>query len=198
MERPGTAKGDQSVLPGIESTIDGEHPDGVDHVLVGDVDDRSRRLQATETDATAQLVKLRFRFRRTERDRAAEEVLCVQPPQHKIGVSDRDLLAAGVVADRTGISPSALRADAQQTALVDPGDRATSRADRGEIDRRRGDREPPLDLKIRRVPNLSVAHQPNVTGGAAHIESDEVSLIRSGELSEVLPSNDAAGQPGEK
>src|SRR3954463_771238 len=77
MERPGAAEGDQSVLPRIESTIDGEHADGVDHVLVGDVDDRSRRLRATETDATAELVELRFRFRGTERDRAAEEVLRV-------------------------------------------------------------------------------------------------------------------------
>ena len=89
------------------------------------------RLQAVEPEALAQRVELRFGLRLAELDRAAEEVVRVEPPQREIGVGDGDLLAAGVVADRAGIGPGALRADAEETALVDPGDRAAARADGG-------------------------------------------------------------------
>ena len=176
MERSGAAKGDQGVLPRIEPAIDGEHADGVGHVLVGDVDDRLRRLHAVETDAVAELVELRFRLRHAERDGAAEEVVRVEPPQREIGIGDGDLLATGVVADRAGIGAGALRADAEEPALVDPGDRAAARADGGEIDRRRGDGQTPLDLEIGRVRDLAVAHQPDVAGGASHVERDEIPL----------------------
>ena len=54
----------------------------------------------------------------------------------------------------------------------------------------------PLDLEVGRVRNLAIAHQPDVAGGAAHVEGDET-LIRTGELSEILAGNDAAaGRPG--
>src|SRR5215204_4134047 len=200
MERPSAAEGDQDVLPGIEPAIDREHANGVDHVLVGDIDDRPGRLKPAKTNATAELVELRLRFRQAERDRAAEEVLRVQPPQNQIGIGDGDLLTTAVIADRTGIGPGAPRTYTQQTAHVDPGDRAASSADGCEIDRRRGDGEAPLDLEVGRVRNFAVAHQTDVAGGTPHVEGNEIPLSGACKckLPEVLASDDAASQPGEE
>ena len=62
VERSGAAEGDQGVLPGIETAIDGEHADGVGHVLVGDVDDRLRRLQAAQPEALPSSSSFRSAF----------------------------------------------------------------------------------------------------------------------------------------
>ena len=80
MEWTGATKGDEGVLPGIESAIDGKHPNGIRHVLVSDVDDCLCGLQTPETNPAAELVELGFRLRHAEWDRAAEEVLRVQAP----------------------------------------------------------------------------------------------------------------------
>ena len=72
MERP-AAEGDQGVLAGIEPAIDGEHADGIDHVLVGDVDDRLRRFHPVQPEALSQLIDPLFRLRFAEPDGATRK-----------------------------------------------------------------------------------------------------------------------------
>ena len=113
--------------------------------------------------------------------------------QHEVRVGDRDLFAALVVANRPGVRPGALRADAQEAALVDPGDAAAAGADRGEVDERRGNRQPPLDLVVGVVGDLPVPHDADVTARAAHVERDEVFV--PGQLAEEAATDHAAAQP---
>ena len=69
VKRPSAAEGDERIFPGIETAIDGEDPDGVGHVLVGDVDDRLRDLHAPHAEAIAQLVELRLGLRHVQLNR---------------------------------------------------------------------------------------------------------------------------------
>ena len=131
-----------------------------------------------------------------ELDRAAEEVVRVEPAQRQIGVGDGHLLAAGVVADA---GPDRRRRSAgrrEQAALVDPGDRAAAGADGGRR-RRRGRPAGRTRSRSWSSRRLAVADQADVAGGAAHVEGDCL-LGRPRARAEVLPGDDPAGQTGEQ
>ena len=57
MEWPGAAEGDQRQLAGIHAALDGQHPNGVRHVLVGEGDDREGGLLRGHAEARRQLLQ---------------------------------------------------------------------------------------------------------------------------------------------
>ena len=65
-----------------------------------------------------------------ERHAPAVEIVRIEIAEHDAGVGHRRLVAAAAVAGRPRHGAGALRADAQQAAGVDPGDRAAAGADR--------------------------------------------------------------------
>jgi hypothetical protein len=71
----------------------------------------------------------------TERNLSAGEVVRIEVPENDVGVRDGRTVAAGPVAGRTRRGAGRQRAHAQQPALVDPGDRAGSSPDLGDVDR---------------------------------------------------------------
>ena len=120
--------------------------------------------------ALATLLDGRVRRRRVELHRAAEEEIGVDAAEHDIGVGRSRRGAAAAVAGRARHRAGALRADAQQSALVDPGDRAAAGADGADVDHRHLDRQAPLDLEVGGERDLTVDHRRAVGRGAAHVE----------------------------
>ena len=102
------------------------------------------------------------------------------------------LRAAAAVAGRAGLRARALRADAQEAAGVDPGDRAAARADRLDVDQRHRGRDAPFDLVLGRVALLAVDEDADVGARAAHVEREHVRLAERGR--DVLGRGHAAGR----
>ena len=65
---------------------------------------------------------------------AAQEVVRVQVAQHQVRVGDGGLPASEAVADGPGVGPRALRADLDQSQVVDAGDAAAAGPDLDEVD----------------------------------------------------------------
>src|SRR4029077_1442169 len=59
---------------------------------------------------------------------AAEKMIRVKHPDGHVGVSDRDLLAAAIVANRAGIGAGAIGPDLQRAYRIDPCDGAAAGA----------------------------------------------------------------------
>src|SRR5437764_386042 len=80
-------------------------------------------------------------------------------------------------------STRATRADSQEAARVDPGDRAAAGADRLDVDQRHRRRQAPLDLVFGRVSLRAVDEDPDVGARAAHVEREHVALAeRAGDV----------------
>ena len=94
-----------------------------------------------------------------------------------LGVGDGRLVAAAAVAGRARHRARRLRADAQQAAGIDPGDRAAAGADGAHVDRGHCHdvAEPaPAEPAVARVDQVAVAHEADVEGGAAGVADDGV------------------------
>ena len=136
------------------------------------------------------------RRRRVELHRTAEEEIRVDAAEHDVGVGRRRRRAAAAVAGRARHRAGALRADAQQSALVDPGDRAAAGADGADVDHRHLDRQSPLDLEVGREGDLSVDHRGAVGRGAPHVERHQP--LDAGQLRQVPGADDAARRAGHR
>ncbi len=97
-------------------------------------------------------------------------------PDH-MRVGDGRKRPAAPVARGSRIGSRRLRADSQQAAVVDPGDRAAARPHRRDVDDRRLDRQA-VDPRHRRQVGHTVGDQRDVGTGPPHIEGDEV--LRAG------------------
>src|SRR5439155_22911439 len=69
-----------------------------------------------------------------EQAAAAEEIRRGEIAEHQIGVGDGRLIAALAITGRPRHRTGAVRADMQDAALVDPGDRAAAGADRSDVE----------------------------------------------------------------
>ena len=112
----------------------------------------------------------------SSRMRPARKYSGIEPAQEEIRIGDRHLGAAAAVADRPRLGTRAARPDTQETARVDPGDRAAARADGLDVDQRDGRGQTPLDLVFGRVALLSVDENADIGARAAHVEREDVGL----------------------
>ena len=103
---------------------------------------------------------------------AAEEIIRVEIAADEVGVGDGRARAAAAVAGRAGIGAGALRADIEEAAAVDPGDRAAARRDRGHVERRHVDLAA-RDHAFGRFQRHAAFDEGDVGAGAAHVERDE-------------------------
>ena len=110
---------------------------------------------------------------------AAEERLGQQPAQVDHRVGGRRLRAAAAVGRRTRVGAGRARADAEDAALVDVGDRAAAGADRVDVDHR-DHRLVGADLRVEQVlhPQAALLREPDVGRRAADVERDHVVVAR--------------------
>ena len=154
---------------------------GVGHVLVDHLMDAPRRAQEIDLEGPGDLVRDRLpRLVEVEAHFAAEEILRAEVAEHQVGVSDRRLCAAAVIAHRPGFGAGTIRADLQQAELIDPRDTAAAGADFNHLDDRHLEREAaaffeavdPGSLEICGQERLAAVDQADLRGGAAHVEGD--------------------------
>ena len=89
------------------------------------------------------------------------------------------------VADRARHRAGAFRADLQQAAAIDRGDRAAAGADGRDLDHRRADHEAEIDRGLRRERRLAAGDHRDVERRAAEIAGDDV--VEAGGLARSPP-----------
>src|SRR6266536_492566 len=103
MEGTGTAECEQREVAWIIAALHGDHPDGAYHVIIGNRQNAPRRILDAQAerlgDYRADPVA---RGGGVEREAAADQVRR-QMPQHEVGVCNRRLVAAALVAERPGL-----------------------------------------------------------------------------------------------
>ncbi len=119
----------------------------------------------------------------------------MQASEGDVRVGDRRLRAAGGVGRGAGVRPCAQRADVQQPALVDPGDRPPAGADRPDRHARHRHRDPERDVELGGVLDLAVQDEADVAARAAHVEREERPAARRAGVE--LRTDDPAGQTRE-
>jgi len=77
-----------------------------------------------------------LRQHRVHRERTAGKRTRVEKAEHHVGVGDGRLLRAAAVAGRPWVAARALRPHYEKAASIDARDRATARANFGDVDRR--------------------------------------------------------------
>ena len=173
---PGAAGDDQREVARVEPAADAHLADAGRHRDVDDVVDAGRRLDDSDAERPGEAALDRLLGgRAVEPHLAAEEGRLVDEAEHEVGVGDGRLRAAAAVAGGPGRGARALRADAQQPAVVDARDRAAAGADRVDVDRRQ--REPPaVDDRVGHHERRAVLHERGVEAGAAHVDRQAVVL----------------------
>ena len=112
MDRRGAAEGDHGAVLQLLAALDGMDAGGVRHVLLDDLADAERGVEAGEAKRLAdRLVDGDARLLGRELDAAAGEVAGIEPAQHDVGVGHGRLGAAAAVARRAGLGAGALGAD---------------------------------------------------------------------------------------
>ena len=124
-----TAAGDDDALAGVHPVLHRDLLDRLDHLLAGKRQHRGRGLVRREFQRHRNLLQHVRRGGDVEPHAPAEEVVRVDIAEHDRGVGDGRLLAALAVAGGAGARARALRADPEQPAGIDPGDRAAAGAD---------------------------------------------------------------------
>ena len=102
--------------------------------------------------------------------------------------------AAAAVAGRAGIGARALRADIEEAAAVDPGDRAAAGRDRGHVERRHVDLAA-RDHALGRFQRHAALDEGDVGAGAAHVERDEAgACVSAREIGARLRAGGGSGE----
>ena len=171
---PAPPKAISACSRGSDPLLDGQDPDRVRHVLVADAHHRRRGLQlAVSPSRSPSRASALRRELGVELQLPAEEEVGIQPAQREVGVGDRRLGPALAVAGGTG---RGRRHSAGRLAGSRPGrpSRSSRRRPRSSAWGHAGnaDREPELELEVRRVQRLAVEDEADITARAARVEGE--------------------------
>ena len=186
-DRPVAAEREQRVLAGIAAALARDGSDRAHHVRrrdhVSAVGGFGQRQPESARDLGLEdLVGPRG----VELHRAARELGGIHEPEDHVGVGDRRLGAAEVVAERAGEGARALRPDLEATARIDPHQRAAARAHLGEVDggnaqqiarageQSRAGHDAAAHLIFGRARHLAVLHERRLRRRAAHVERHDL------------------------
>src|SRR5215470_9137118 len=132
MHGAGPAKSKQHELSRIMPSLDRRSADEIAHMRIGNPVNAGRSLDGTHSEGCRSpfgYSACRCFF--AEAHFAAEKIIFVQIAQHEIGVRNSRLAASQLIADRPRVGARTLRPNFEDPRLrVDPGDAASSRADR--------------------------------------------------------------------
>ena len=173
--RPATCH--EGGLGGIDTLIDRDVHDRLNHVLGRERHDAGRRL----VDAAPQRLSdaPSYRLQRAvlvERHLAPEEESRVDESECDRRIGHRRTDTAAAVADRSRDSTGALRPDVEEAAGIDPSHGSTTRTDAPDVHRRHAGHVAPKGLA---EPSLSAArdpvaaHERDIEGRAARIADDQ-------------------------
>ena len=175
VHRPRPAEREEDELARVVALLDGDHPRRVGHLVVGDREDRRRRILRIQSqrlpDGLDDVRTHPFEIRRSE---FAGERGGVDAPQHRVRVGDRRGIAAASVADGAGARAGALGADPEQPAGVDPGDASSARTDGMDVDEREMQRHRVRQVLLVRDRRTAVADEGEVEARAAHVAGEHV------------------------
>ena len=177
MQRSRATERDQSVIARVVASLHADHADCARHVGRDHGDDALRCSQRIHAQHRCQAVYCCFREIPAHLHTSSQEMRRVQGLQDHIGIGDRRLVVAAVVAGWPGIGTGAARPDFEQSARVDKRDRAATGADGMNIEHRRLDRIA-VDDRLPSEPCLAALQQGDIGGGASHVERDDV--VRTG------------------
>jgi hypothetical protein len=138
VDASGSAPADDDGIGGIDTLLDGNVLDGIDHALGREIEDRKRGLLSRHPEGTCHLVG-NGASRRVgdETHTAAEKEVRIDIAEHDGSIRHRRLLTASAIAYRPRRGAGALGAHAQQSHRVDAGDTATTGAYALDVDRRK-------------------------------------------------------------
>jgi hypothetical protein len=166
MQPRSAPKGEQRKMPRIDAATYRCEPHSFGHCRVDDAVDPARRGEPVDAELRSYLVDRGFGGRPVETTPAAEKACRIEIAQYQIGVGDRRGCAAATVASGAGDRAGALRTDMQDAARVDPGYRAATRANAGDVETVQGDRVPGDPAAVDQG-RLAADDQRDVGAGAA-------------------------------
>ena len=175
-ERPGAAGRDERELARVVAAPHAVQLDRLRHPELLDLQRAERGVLDRDVELLGDLRHRAARELGVELHVAAEQAAVrPEPAEQELRVGRRRLLAAAAVAGRARVGARRLRADAEDAAGVDVGDRAAAGADRVDVDHRHH-RLVVADLRVEQVAHaqLPVGGDADVGGGAADVERDDV------------------------
>ena len=175
VQRPRPAEREQHELPRVVPLLDRDHPRRVGHLVVGDREDRRRRVLGVQSqrlaDGLDDAVAYPFEVRRRQ---IAGKRSGIDAAEHCVGVGHRRCLAAAPVADRSGARPGALRSDPEQSAGIDPRDAAAARSDGVDVDQREVQRHRVGQVLLVGDRGAAVADKGEIEARASHVAGEHV------------------------
>ncbi len=172
MEAAGAAEAGQGEVRRVEALLNGDHPQGLAHVLVGQVQNAPRGGFPVQAQAGGQPLHRRPGGVHVQGQAAGQGEFRLQAAQHHVGVGDRGLGAATAVAGRPRVGAGGLRAYVEQAGLVHPGQGAAAGADGVHVHHGHRHRVG-ADVAVPGEADVAV-QQRHVRGGAAHVEGHQV------------------------
>src|SRR6202163_4172013 len=193
VETSSAAEGDQGEVARIASPFNGDDADGLLHGGVDHANDSGGKLFQRQVGSSffQPIAGDAPRALQVEREIAAEETVRLQASQKQVGIRDRGLQAPAV-ADGARISCRRFGADVQQAGCVEAGERASSGADRVNVEHWNADRKP-CDFGLTGSGNGAV-DEGDVGGSASHIEGDDA--LEAGETGGRGGAHPASGGAG--
>ena len=184
MERTRAAERHQREIARIIAARHGVRADRQRHVVVDDPDDAQRGLGDGNAQRAGDMLLDRLvRQFRVQRQVAAQELVCVHPPQNHLGVGHGRFGAAAVVAGRARFRPGRARPDIETAGHVKIGNRSAACADGFKVDHRRHDRMPGHDCVARVLDaELAVGNGRDIGRGPADIHGKNVLSARQPRL----------------
>ena len=193
-ERAGAAGGDERELARVVAAADRVELDRLGHPELLDLQRAERGLLNRHPERVGERLHRRARELDVELHLAAEQAAVgSQPAQQELRVGRGRLRAAAAVAGGARVGARGLRADAEDAALVDVGDRAAAGADRVDVDHRHH-RLVVADLRVEQMAHAQLPARGDADVGrrAADVERDDVLVAGQ------LPRPDAADQAGHR
>ena len=117
----------------VEATLHGDLPQRIRLIPRGDLEDAGRAGLRTQFELAGELRDAVERSVHIERDLATQQVRR-DAPEHDASIRDRDVGASGAVAQRPGMGAGRLWSDLERALRRQPGDRASARANRDDVD----------------------------------------------------------------
>jgi len=188
------AEGEQRKTPRVDSAADRNEPYPLGHRRVDDPMNAARSANPIDAELDGDGVDRRLGRQAVEPAAPAEKAFRIEIAKHQIGVGHGRGTAAVGIAGGTGHRTRALRADMQDAAGIDPGDRPPAGADAGDIEAAECDRLAG-DPAGRREARPASDDQRDVGARPAHVERDQIALVD--QLRRIDAAGDTAGRSGE-
>ena len=174
MRPRGPARAVQHKVTRVIATFHRHPADGVDHVVVDDVEHAVSGLFHRQSQGVSDTrLNCVTRLLRVQRQAPAHQPIGVDITQNKVGIGGCGLCAALVIGRRAGFRPSRLRAHLHQAHRVNPPNRPATRAQRFHLNHRNADAVA-QEVDVLGHIGPPIPRQRDVKRRAAHVDRDDI------------------------